>query len=286
VPPILPQSRSIKASQCISELPRLRLPSSHDHGLPNECPNPHDNGLGVYCQTRSITASEFGPSRPSKCISKLARSRPWSASPYTLDHSLQVYLQTSSIPASMCTQSRPSKCISTLTQSRPRSASPNSLHYVLQVCNITAIEMHLLTCSMTASECISNLARSQSLSVSRNSHNYSLQVHFPIRPSTACKCISILAWLRPPSSNNHGRQVHVSTCQTTASECISMFTRSWCGEALELECRQPIINTPLHLPWHPKGIGKQERLWLEECRQMVRACQVFPAIMNHTNSVG
>jgi len=52
--------RPSTASKYWSKLARLRLPSSHDH-----CP---------------------------KCISKLARSRPPSASPNSLDHSLQVYL--------------------------------------------------------------------------------------------------------------------------------------------------------------------------------------------------
>jgi hypothetical protein len=52
-----------------------------------------------------------------------------------------------------------------------------------------------------------------------------------------------------------------------ASECISKFTRSRCGETLELEGRQPIINTPPHLTWHPKGIREKERFWLEECRK-------------------
>ena len=76
------QTRSITASQCISEFPitaskclsklvRLRPPSSHDHGLQ------------LHLRTRSITAS--------KCISKLGRSRPPSSSLNFFDHSLQVH---------------------------------------------------------------------------------------------------------------------------------------------------------------------------------------------------
>jgi len=85
------QTRSITASQCISEfrttaskciseLARSRPPSSHNHGLQ------------LHLRTRSITAS--------KCITKLARSRPPSASPNSLDHGLHVHLSTRLITAS------------------------------------------------------------------------------------------------------------------------------------------------------------------------------------------
>jgi hypothetical protein len=61
-----------------------------------------------------------------------------------------------------------------------------------------------------------------------------------------------------------------------ASECISKFTRSRCGELLELEGRQPIVNTPPHLAWHPKGIREKERFWIVERRKRVRGCEGIP----------
>jgi hypothetical protein len=32
---------------------------------------------------------------------------------------------------------------------------------------------------------------------------------------------------------------------------------------VELEGRGPIVNTPPHLSWHPKGIGENDRFWFE-----------------------
>ena len=107
----------------MSKLARLAQPSSHNHSLQ------------VHNQSCSIRASN--------CISKLARSRPVSASPSSLNHSLQLHLQTRSIAAS--------KCISKLPLSWPPSASPNSLDYSLQV--------NIQTRSITASECISKFTR-------------------------------------------------------------------------------------------------------------------------------
>jgi len=60
----------------------------------------------------------------SKCISKLARSWPRSASLSSLDHSLQVHIQTRSITAS--------KCISEFTRSTSPSASQTrSIKYII-----------------------------------------------------------------------------------------------------------------------------------------------------------
>jgi len=64
--------------------------------------------------------------------------------------------------------------------------------------------------------------------------------------------------------------VHLQTRSIAASECITKFTWSRCGETLELDCRQAIINTLPHLAWHPKGIHENERFWLEEHRKRVR----------------
>jgi hypothetical protein len=102
---VLVQSRSITASKCISELARLRPPSSHEHGLQ------------VHLQTRSITAS--------KCISEFTRSTSPSASLSSLDLSLQVHIQTRSITAS--------KCISEFTRSTSPSASQTrSIKYIFK----------------------------------------------------------------------------------------------------------------------------------------------------------
>jgi len=105
-PPISPdhslqehhQTRTITASECISQFPRSRPPQVHLH----------------IC---SITAA--------KCISEFTQSRPPSASPNSLHHGLQMPLQTPSISAS--------KCISEFTRSWHPSTSPNSLDHGLGV---------------------------------------------------------------------------------------------------------------------------------------------------------
>jgi len=42
-----------------------------------------------------------------------------------------------------------------------------------------------------------------------------------------------------------------------------------CGETTALEGREPIINTPPPLSWHPEGIHGKEQFWLEEHRKRV-----------------
>jgi len=71
---------------------------------------------------------------------------------------------------------------------------------------------------------------------------------------------------------------------------------------LELEDRHPIINTLLHLTWHPKGICETERFWLEQHRKKVKGYEETPGhdephilrgsmnawqkcVRNHTNCV-
>jgi len=131
----------------------------------------------------------------------------------------------------------PSECISILPRLCPPSASPYLLYYSLQV--------HLQTRSITASKCIFKFALSQPPCVSPNSLNYSLQVHI------------------------HTRSI-------TASECISMFTPSQCGEMLELEGRQPMINSPPHPGWYPKGIREKDMFCLKECRKWVSGYERIP----------
>jgi len=172
--PVLVESRSIAASECISKPTWSRPPSVS--------PDLLDYGLQVHLQTHSITAS--------KCISRLARLRhsslhdhsihvhlkthsfmawkfaplwPPSASPISLDHGHQVYPQTYLITA--C------KCISKHSRSRPPSVSPDSLDYCIQVCTIIA------------SMCISKLTRWWLAS----SHDHGLQVHLHTRLITASK---------------------------------------------------------------------------------------------------
>ena len=135
------QTRSITASQCISQLGRSQPPGVS--------PNSHDYGL----HDRTIPAS--------KCISKLAWSHPPSESPNSHQYSFE-----------LCTITA-SKCIYKLTRSRPQSASPNSLYHSLQV--------HLQPRAIAASKCITKLDWSRPQSVSPTSHNYRLQVHLQTR---------------------------------------------------------------------------------------------------------
>jgi len=43
-----------------------------------------------------------------------------------------------------------------------------------------------------------------------------------------------------------------------------------CGETMQLEGREPTINTTPHLSQHPKGIHEKEQFWFEEWRNRVR----------------
>jgi len=55
-----------------------------------------------------------------------------------------------------------------------------------------------------------------------------------------------------------------------------MFIPSRCGEPVELEGREPILNTTRHLAWHPQGILENEWYWLEESRERVRQYEEVP----------
>jgi len=43
-----------------------------------------------------------------------------------------------------------------------------------------------------------------------------------------------------------------------------------CGETMELDGREPTINTPPHLSQHPNGIDEKKGFWFEEHRNQVR----------------
>jgi len=43
-----------------------------------------------------------------------------------------------------------------------------------------------------------------------------------------------------------------------------------CVETMELEGKEPIVNTPPHLSQHPKGIHEKERFWFQERSNRVR----------------
>ena len=206
-----------------------------------------DHGLQVHLQTCSITVS--------KCISKLALSRPpsaslstiWScppsASPNKLDHGPQVHLHTHSIMSS--------KCISLL----------HDLQMHLQTRSITACKWIWEFNLISASKCISKLAlsRSPSESLSYTIWATKLARSWPAcaylssswsRPPSVClsysitpsKCNSQPARSRPPSESlsstrsrpssgsrislDRGLQVHLPGHMITASKCISRFSQS------------------------------------------------------------
>jgi len=191
----------ITASKCISKLalswppsaslsstwswPPSASPNSLDHGLqvhlsvtrswtPNASPNSLHLNLQVHLQTRSIMASKcisvFNLILTSKCIFKLARSQPPSASlGYTISAS---------------------KCISKLARSRPPCASLSStwsqppsasLSYWISASNPARSRPPSASQSST---------RSRPPSASRNSLDCGLQVHLPVHTITASKFIS------------------------------------------------------------------------------------------------
>jgi len=130
--------------------------------------------------------------RALKCITKLARSQPKSASLRSLHHGCRVNLNVHLITSSKLA----------------RTWVPNSLDYSLQVRTIIPSQLHLHTGSIMASRFISKLARSPLRSASLSS----LDCSFQIRSVTASK----LVWLWPP-------KCHVRSHSITAS----MFARLW-----------------------------------------------------------
>jgi len=77
-------------------------------------------------------------------------------------------------------------------------------------------------------------------------------------------------------SFDHGLQVYLQTHSIMASECISKFTRSQCGESVELEGWQPIINAPPHLAWFAKRLPERERIQFKHHRKRMRRYEGIP----------
>jgi len=122
--------------------------------------------------------------------------------------------------------------------------------------------------------------RSWPTNASPKSRSGNLGVHLQVHLITASKCISTSPPLPPPGASpnllNHSIPVHLQTRSIMASENITTFTRSRCGQQVELEGRQPIIVIPLHRAWHPKGILKEGQFRLKEHRKRVRAYEGVP----------
>jgi len=156
-------------------------------------------------------------------------------------------------PPSRTTTSRlmVSSYSSYLARSWPSSASPDTLDYSLQV--------YLPTRLFKAS----TFASSRPPTASLNLLYHGLQVNLQCFSITASRCIFKLARSRPlsasPNSLNYSLQLYLQARSIMASECISKFTRSQCGEMVELEGRQPIVDTLPHLTWYLKRIDEQEQ---------------------------
>jgi len=97
--------------------------------------------------------------------------------------------------------------------------------------------------------------------------NSGLQLHLQTHSMMASKCISKLAWSRPPSESlsslNIILHVHLLYWIITASKYVSHFTKSWCGERPEL------LRSP-------KGCCEIQLVWLEECRNKEREYEGVP----------
>jgi hypothetical protein len=121
----------LRVNQCIDAQLLSHIPPNgprRDRPPSSTPPISSDHGHEVHLQTRSITAS--------KCISKLARARPLSASLSSTIIALKCISKLARLspacPFLIYTISA-SKCISKFARSQPPSASPNSLDHCLQV---------------------------------------------------------------------------------------------------------------------------------------------------------
>jgi hypothetical protein len=147
----------ITAAKSISKLARSQLPSAYPHSF--------DYGLQQELSTLMITGSKFTPSRPPSSSPKLLDPTVHEHLQTPSIKALQVHLRTSSIMASKCicklARSKPSSgslnlydSILQVSRLWPPSASSNWLDYSLQV--------YLQTGTITPFECISKSTQSRS----------------------------------------------------------------------------------------------------------------------------
>jgi len=162
-------------------------------------------------------------------MSKLARSRPPSASVSSLNLGLQVRLQTRSITAS--------QCISQFTPSRPPTASPNSIN--------PGLPMHLQPRSITASKSIVQERRWV----------------YGDTGVTEVKWATRSIYLGDPGVDRQ-HLIFISSCHTTKRDtlCFPTFglTRSFRGSTQLCGSSRPdsIISShhhPTHLELHVEG---------------------------------
>jgi len=143
-----------------------------------------------------------------------------------------------------------SKYISKLTWSRPPSESLNSDDHGLQVYHQTH--------TMTASKCISIPAQSLLPRASPTLHTHSPLVCLQTDSITTSKSLSILARSQPPSVSPNSLHYSILTRSMPASVFISMLARLRCDDTVQLESRQPSMNTPPHFAWYRKEICETE----------------------------
>jgi len=200
---VLPQSRSITASECISKLTRPQPPSAWPTSL--------DYSLPVHLSVHTIWVSNW--------ISKLAQLGPPGASLSSLDLGFQLHLQTRSLMAS--------KCISKLGRLRIPSASPSSLNLRLQLPPQPR--------SITASKFITGSTQSRSPIASSNSLNHGRLVHVwsrsPIAsPNSLHNSLQVYRWGTTQNifsgdpwvsrhhfifiSSYHTTKIHILSCPT------------------------------------------------------------------------
>ena len=121
---VLLQSRSITASKVYHQTHTITA-SKFIRWWPPASPNTLNRGLEVHLWVHSISAS--------KCISKLARSRPPSVSPNSLNYAIHVRMIMASKFIAKLARSRPPECISKYAWLLPPSAYSISLDHGLAV---------------------------------------------------------------------------------------------------------------------------------------------------------
>jgi len=181
-------------------------------------------------------------------ISKLAQSRPPSASRSSLNFCLQLHLQPGSITAS--------RCISKLAQTRPPSASPNWLYHSPQV--------YLWVHSSSGSKYISKLSGPRPWSVSLSSLDSCVQVNLSTRSITASKYIDTdrrwvygetgeteVGW---PTGSTYsvdpGVDRHPLICISSGSTRLHGFSRPGCIISSHFPPRHLELEPPIMLDYH------------------------------------